>query len=307
MRRAVEEGGQASPEWLGLTLLVSLVFAAVVAAGVSVPGTDLARAIADKLVCAVGLGDGCGGEESALAEAYGPDLAEEVARQTPRLDYEDGMRVVPVDFRKCRENACAEGPETGAVTDSNVGEPVTVFTHVVDCRDPESPDPPEALCTGDAAGNLYLQYWAYYPGSDTKFWGDKGQHDDDWESWQVRLGSDGTQARASSHHGYNGASGDPLNDTGKFGSKAGWDESSGRYFISGGSHAGRISTRSLREQVYDRLYPERTWTQRWTEPGAVRVIPIESFRESWDDYDFHEGIVPPWLKPVYLDPEARGT
>ena len=55
------ESGQASPEWLGLVALVTLALMAVAALGVPVPGLDLARALAGRLVCAAGLGDGCGG------------------------------------------------------------------------------------------------------------------------------------------------------------------------------------------------------------------------------------------------------
>ena len=138
------------------------------------------------------------------------------------------MRALPVDYRSCREDACAEGAESGPVSESLDGEPVTAFVHVVDCRDGaaarEGYD-----CTGDRVGRLYLQYWLYYPGSATAraLLGDAGAHPDDWETFQVRIGPDGAvDARASSHHGYNGDSGDWLSDSGLV-EKAGWTASTG--------------------------------------------------------------------------------
>ena len=281
------ERGQASPEWLGLVLLVALVFAGAMAAGVSLPGLGVARAVASRLACAAGLADGCGLERAPLTVAYGPELAAQVSEHAPAIDYEAGMRAVPVDFRSCREDACAEGPESGPVRTSLEGEPVTAFVHVVDCREPEAG---VYVCDGERARNLYIQYWLYYPGSQTAraLYGDKGFHPDDWESFQVRIGPDGAQARASSHHGYNGRSGDSLNDTGLLGSKAAWDEFTGRYFISGGSHAGRIGG-------------ERT--PRWTYASALRLIPIEPLASSGESF----AVTPPWAKAVYRDPEDRRT
>lgn len=288
------ERGQASPEWIGLVLLAALAFTAALATGLPVPGGALARAVGAQLVCAVGLGDKCTGGETALTAAYGAQLAGLVAEHAPGLDYEDGMRAVPVDFRSCREDACAEGAASGAVGESLAGEPVTAFVHVVDCRDPTAAAQQGYECAGERAGRVYFQYWLYYPGSQTsrELYGEKGFHPDDFESFQIRIARDGkAEARASSHHGYNGHSGDPVNDTGWFGTKAGWTESTGRYFISGGSHAGRVG----RE-------PRGV---RWTAPGAIRLVPIEPIAVDGGRWRFE--VSPPWAKAVYRDPEARGT
>ena len=158
--------GQASPEWLGIELVVSLALAAIVAAAVNLPG-GLVRTLTAQLLCAASLGEGCGGQPSALTLAYGPELAELVALRVPTLEYEKGMLALPVDWRTCREDACANGPDSGEATESQRGEPVTLFSHIVDCLDPEAPMPPEAECEVDAAGNLYIQFWAYYPDSAT--------------------------------------------------------------------------------------------------------------------------------------------
>ena len=301
VRRAGERG-QASPEWLGLVLLVALALVATVAAGFPVPGADLARTIAGRLACAAGLGTDCDGDRGALALAYGPELAALVTRHAPRLDYEDGMRALPVDFRSCREDACAEGPEAGPVRASLAGEPVTVFVHVIDCRDPEAAGRDGFDCSGDRAGRVYVQYWLYYPGSATAraLLGEAGAHPDDWESFQVRVRpGEATQARASSHHGYNGTSGDWLSDSGLV-EKAGWTESTGRYFISGGSHAGRVG-RQPSGRRRPRGRPERTG--RWTDPAAIHLLPLEELAS--DEHEF--AVSAPWAKGVWRDPEYRGT
>lgn len=284
------ERGQATPEWLALVLLVALALTALAAAGVRVPGLDLGVLIAKRLICAAGIGSGCGAE-SALEVAFGPELAALVTDHAPRLEYERGMRALPVDYRSCREDACAEGAAVGPVARSLAGEPVTAFVHVVDCRT-QAPEPPtEADCSGARAGRIYLQYWLYYPGSSTKTWGDAGFHPDDFESFQVRIGPDGrAEARASSHNGYNGASGSWLSDAGVV-SRAGWTESTGRYFIAGGSHAGRVG--------------DGEGILRWTNPRAVRLVPIESLGPSDRELDF--AVTPPWEKDVFRDPESEGT
>lgn len=221
-------------------------------------------------------------------------MAELVAERVPTLEYEEGMRSLPVDWRSCREDSCANGPESGETIESLAGEPVTLFSHVVNCLEADAPVPPEADCGGEAAGNLYIQYWAYYPDSQTQPFGRAGYHPDDWESFQVRLGAGGLQERASSHHGYNGVKGSPVNDIGVLPGQSAWTPAVGRYWISSGSHAGRVGT----------------WQgapHRWTRPGDVRIIPVESIRNEWDDYVGSPDHLPAWLKDVYLNPEATGT
>jgi hypothetical protein len=294
-----DERGQASPEWLGVVLVVCIAFAAMVAAGVHVPGAGLAGALVERFVCAVDLGEGCGGEPTALTLAYGPEMAGLVAELVPTLEYEEGMLALPVDWRSCREDACANGPSSGETTESQRGEPVTLFSHVVNCLNPAAPTPAEAECEGDAAGNLYIQFWAYYPDSattpfDGEAFGRAGQHPDDWESFQVRIGPDGIEERASSHHGYNGESGDPVNDTGWLPGKSAWTTASGRYGISSKSHAGHVGTWHGRPH-------------RWTQSEDVRVVPLETMEDQWGEYVGSEKHAPAWLKDVYLDPEATGT
>ncbi|CAN5589863.1 hypothetical protein BH10ACT11_BH10ACT11_17820 [soil metagenome] len=294
-KRATEgESGQATPEWLGLILLVSLLMLSMAALGIAIPGLAVGEAIASKLVCAAGLGDGCGEPETPLDAAYGDDVAGLVAARAPELRYEDGMHSLPVDFRRCRQESCADGPQSGEVGRSFDGESVTAFTHVVDCRG-EEPDPAYD-CSGDRAGSVYVHYFLYWPTSATSkaLFGDLGYHDDDWEGFQIRVDPRGTtDARASSHHGYNYGGGPTnwLSDAGVT-HRSAWGKNLGTYDISGGSHAGHVDDDAGRGG-------------RFTPGNRINLVPLESLSEN--DRATKFAITPPWTKPVYDDPEDEGT
>ena len=155
------ENGQGTVEWIGLVLLVALlVFGLLATVGPRLPGGSLARAIAERIICAVHLSDACAGDP-ALERAYGAEVGALVRDHAPRIRYERGMEALPVDYRSCREDACSRGARTGEIWRSTTGEPVVAFVHVVDCR-------PVAIrrsrraganCSGPRNGNLYLQYW----------------------------------------------------------------------------------------------------------------------------------------------------
>jgi hypothetical protein len=312
-----DERGQASPEWIGLTLLVATLLAAALAGLAPLPVADsLGRAIAAKLVCAVSLSQTCRSDPELVA-AYGAELAGAVRDHAPALLYENGMRALPVDFRSCRSAACSDGPGEELVWRSRRGERVTAFVHVVDCRAgeaaPRSGGAPQsvsaATCSGMRAGRLYLQYWLYYPDSATlrgaPVAGARGYHRDDWEGYQVRIGpGKRAEARASSHHGYNYEKGTANwgSDAGiaplKAGTEAvgmrnvgGWGPETGALFVSGGSHAGNAKANLLR---YSRLTPA----------DRLRLIPLEALagREA-----VRFAVTPPWHKRVWRDPEAEGT
>jgi hypothetical protein len=284
------QDGQSTVEWTALILLVSLALAFLGAiAGLGLPGAALARAITDKIVCAVGLEGDCAitADPSALALAYGDEVAGLVFEHAPTIVYETGMRALPVDYRRCREDACADGPETGGVWASNSGEPTVAFIRVVDCRadSPTAADPGEADCTGDRAASLYLQYWVYYPGSATgegsiapglirDISGGQTYHPDDWESFTVRLGAEGAFQRASSHHGYG----------------QGWVPEHGLYYVAGGSHAGSVEVRD---------------SDRATPAERLKLIPLEPIAAG--DPAVRFAVTPPWLKKVWFDPEYEGT
>lgn len=304
------ERGQGTVEWVGTLLVVSVAMLAFIAAGVRVPGSELARALADRLLCAVSLADGCG-DEPALIAAYGSEVGELVREHMPSLIFEQGSRAVPVDFRRCRSTECGDGPEDGMVSRTDARMPVTAFVHVVDCREQEAEETEAsgADCSGERAGYLYVQYWTYYANSATlrgmPVAGPKGYHDDDWEGVQVRFGPDGqVDERASSHNGYNSEAQGPSNWGSDMGSAAakgvvelvgtrahnGWGEETHLLFVSGGSHAGN----TVDGVELDRYTPGR----------RVHLIPLEDIATT-DSSQF--AISPPWLKEIWLDPEAEGT
>jgi hypothetical protein len=284
------ERGQSTVEWVGLLALVAVLAVGLLAAGVRVPGTSLAEAIASRILCATTIADSCG--EPALIAAYGDEIGRLVRKHAPVLAFEDGSLGLPVDWRRCRGSACGDGAEEGPVLRADGGLPVTAFVHVVDRR-------PE--------GALYIQYWLYYADSAT-FRGvpiaaARGYHHDDWESVQVRFDADGrVDQRASSHHGYNyrRSAANWVSDAG-FGplreveeavgvrAENGWGPETHVLLVSGGSHAGNLGDDPGR---------------RFTPASAVRLIPLEPLAAA-SGAEF--AISPPWRKRVWRDPEASGT
>jgi hypothetical protein len=221
--------------------------------------------------------------------AYGPELGDLVVRQAPDIRYEPGMHALPVDYHRCREDDCADGDDRRQIWSTESGEPVVAFTHVIDCR-PGS-ETTGADCSGTAAGNVYLQYWLYYPGSATgegstflapiirdvsSEIGESSYHPDDWESVQFRVHPDGnSDVRASAHHGY-GPGWEPADDA--------------DYRVSGGSHAGTIEPAD-----YTRMTPAE----------RLALIPLEPIAADEPDTEF--AITPPWYKHAWLEPEYEGT
>lgn len=291
------ERGQGTVEWVAMVLLVSALMLAAVATGVRVPGATLARALADRLLCAASLANGCG-DEPALIAAYGTEVGELVRRHMPMLAFERGSSAVPVDFRRCRAGACSDAAGEGLVHRTDERLPVTAFVHVIDCRkgEAERTETAGADCSGERAGNLYVQYWTYYADSATlrgvPIAGRKGFHRDDWESVQLRFRPDGSvDQRASSHHGYNYFLSDVnwMSDAG-VASHDGWGPETHLLLVSGGSHAGNaIGLPSL---------------ERFTPGRRVHLIPLEQVAA---ETDARFAVSPPWLKKVWLDPEAMGT
>jgi len=289
------ERGQGTVEWVATVLLVSALMLAAVATGVRVPGATLARALADRLLCAASLASGCGDEPELIA-AYGTEVGELVRRHMPMLAFEHGSTAVPVDFRRCRVSACSDAAAEGSIQKTDEGLPVTAFAHVIDCREGATKRAEAAGtdCSGDRAGNLYIQYWTYYADSATlrEFVGERGYHEDDWESVQFRIAPDGSvDQRASSHHGYNWFRSDTnwFADAG-IASHDGWGPETGLLLVSGGSHAGAAVGNA---------------GNRGFVPGErVHLVPLEQLAV---ETDVPFAVSPPWLKQVWLDPEAKGT
>ena len=303
------ERGQGTVEWVGTLCVVALLMVGLVAAGMRVPGADLGRAVASRLLCAVSQANGCGDEPGMIA-AYGTEVGKLIRENVPTLAFEEGSRALPVDFRRCRSTTCGDGAEEGLVHRTDGDLAVTSFVHVVDCRagGREAAEAAGAHCAGPRAGNLYLQLWFYYADSatlrDLPVAGDAGYHEDDWESVQFRIGSDGSvDQRASSHHGYNYERGvanwgsdagiDVLEDVAEeLGARApnGWGPQTHLLLVSGGSHAGNAAGAGR--------------TDRFTPGRRVHLVPLEPIAESARSAF---AVSPPWRKKVWCDPEAEGT
>jgi hypothetical protein len=306
MRR---ETGQATVEWVGGLLVVGLVFAALVAVGVRVPGGALARSLGSKILCAAASGDRCG-DEPVLIAAYGSEVGALVREHMPTIVFERGSRAVPVDFRRCRSSGCGDAIDHGLVRRTDRELPVSAFVHVVDCRagESEGSEAAGADCSGERAGNLYLEYFTYYADSatlrDVPVAGELGFHRDDWEGVELRIGPDGEiDERASSHEGYNysnqdldwgsDAGIDPLRTLAEvLDARApnGWGPETHLLLVSGGSHAGNAAG------AYD--------LDRFTTSRQVHLIPLEPVAAA-DHSTF--AIEPPWRKKLWRDPEAEGT
>ena len=265
-REAGHEEGQAAIEWTALLALVAIVLAGLGYAVVQAGAWRFGDGIVHALTCA--LGGGCAAEEDVLTNAYGPETAKLVRRYSPNMAYEARSAELPIDFRRCRQVTCSNGPDEAREIDrSSAGLRVMAFTRVVDRR--------------AQGGSLYLQYWFYYPESFTagigRIFGHRwpGFHRDDWEGVQVRLPSHGpATARATAHGGY----GD------------GWTRWTGWYRVSGGSHAG---------QVVDPVDGSRT-----TSAAELVLVPLESLAGLGSA---RFAVTPPWLKQVYGDPESAAS
>jgi hypothetical protein len=288
------ERGQASVEWIGLLLLVSLVLAAALAFVPVVDGRPLGAAIARALVCAV-RGD-CRAEGVSLRRAYGERDAALVRANAPSIVYEPGTFSLPVDYRHCRSHRCSDAPDDRDLDvhrSARGGKPATAFTRVV-----------------HRGAKTYIQYWLYYPDSPStfmhshgiikRFYGplgikDPADHPDDWEGYQVRINADGTvSGRSTRHGGYTSCKGspEPLPNWCK-----GWGRPSGWTRVSRGSHAGHIP----------RNTPSTGSHERSTTSPGIHLVPLETL-----DHDTYEPlpgshIDPPWLKPVYTDPTSDSS
>ncbi len=306
------ERGQATIEWTAAVLLVALVLGAVVAVVPATDGRSLGGALAHSIVCAA-RGD-CDRGKGRLLGAYGAADTELLRRFAPNIVYEPGTHTLPVDFRRCRSHHCSDAPDdqsldVGASKRGRV--PAAAFTHVVHHGD-----------------ETFLQYWFYYPDSNTvlgpssALWNASpaalvarypGFHEDDWEGYQVRVGDGKTLVRATSHDGYQGCKERQCKNT--------WTDWTGWTRVSKGSHAGHIPLETqwapdlvLRAHGafhhvtgYRPLYPGRDLHERTTGGSSLDLIPIETLPPTVLAGTRFDGITPPWLKEVYLDPLSDAT
>jgi len=309
------ERGQASVEWVALMLVLALVLGGLLATARVVDGRSLGGALAHRLVCAVK--GGCDDGDADLQGVYGARDADLVRRHLQGLVFEPGERQLPVDWRACRAVECAVGPDDrdADVHRSDAGLPVTVFTRL--------------LRRGD---RRYIQYWFYYPDSNTTWAGsDKiwertpigrlaqlvtgsdrypGFHEDDWEGATVRVEADGRAAVRVTSHGHwqwckHGRCAD------RWGPATGWTR------VSRGSHAGHVPAEPLApgpgrrlgrgERVrYRPRLPGQGLRERTTSPEGIRLVPLEGIdKRRYRRLD--PGISPPWEKDAYANPNSSGS
>jgi hypothetical protein len=319
------ERGQASVELVGLVLLVCLALAAAGGVGPRPDPRSLGGFLSHHIVCAVTRA--CHATERALERAYGHDTAALLREHAPNLLYEPGERELPVDWRDCRRPSCANAPDDPAL-DAHVGGGrvhATAFTRVIRRR-----------------GRRYLQYWLYYPDSNSavagsdEFWKRSwilprvrellagtpdypGFHRDDWEGAFVRIDPDGSAwLRASAHGHYQGCKWRDCRNL--------WMQAPGWVRVSRGSHAGHVPFR-LEPRPRERrdppppprylprpsspwrsgrhipLVPGRNVEERSTSGEGIRLIPLETLdRHSYRP--LAPGVKPPWRKRAYSDPET---
>jgi hypothetical protein len=305
------EHGQAAIEWTALLLVVSVVLVGALAAGVPrVDGRSFGGFLAHRLVCA--LKSGCDDGDAALARAYGDRDAALLREHAPGIVYEPGEAQLPVDWRTCRSRRCADGPDDREldVHRSRAGAPATAFTRIV-----------------RAGGGTHLQYWLYFPDSNTAVAGSDavwnhsplrllgtypGFHRDDWEAYAVRIDRDGSVwARASSHRRWQGCKSRACRNV--------WVRGEGWTRVSRGSHAGHIPGKgrwslvrghrpgSRRVRIGFRpALPGRDVRERTTTGEGLRLVPLETLdRDGYRSLD--PEVLPPWRKPAYRQPESESS
>ena len=286
------ERGQASVEWIGLLLLVSVALAAALAFIPAVDGRPLGAAIARALVCAV-KGD-CHAEGAALRGAYGERDAALVRAHAPSLVYEPGTLTLPVDYRHCRSHRCSDAPDDRDLDvhrSARGGARATAFTHVV-----------------HRGGKVYIQYWLYYPDSPSTFAHSHGIlralgihdpafHPDDWEAFTVRIDARGRIAVRASAHGH-------WQWCKHVWCKNQWGPGTGWTRVSRGSHAGHVPLKAKPHVLgihYEAVRPGNGLRERSTTAPGIRLVPLETL-----DHDTYKplkgGIKPPWTKNVYGNP-----
>jgi hypothetical protein len=325
--RVTAEDGQASVELVGLVLVVALALGALAALTPRADGRSMGGFLVHHVVCAAT--GGCHAAERALEHAYGEELAGTVRELAPNLVYEPGERELPVDWRDCRRAACASAPDDPALDThtSQARARATAFTHVI-----------------RRGGRLYVQYWLYYPDSNSVLAGSDrlwerswllprvrelvagtpdypGFHRDDWEGVFVRIDTDGsTWVRASSHGGFQGCKW-------RFCANE-WIRPTGWVRVTRGSHSGHVPFRmeprprdpddiprtprymplpdSPERRRRVPLVPGRDMDERTTSSEGLRLIPLET-RDTRGYRPLDEGVKPPWRKRAYTDPEGNGS
>lgn len=148
-RVARDNRGAASVEHAALVLLVALAATGVLAVLIAKPPEDssLAAAIAFKQRCAVRHPGPCWRDP--LTDAYGREVAGAVRALAPPPEVRanaEGIGLVGVDYRRCRQAGCATPGRGGDLHLTASNRRTTAFTHV-----------------RRGAGWVAIDYWVYRP------------------------------------------------------------------------------------------------------------------------------------------------
>jgi hypothetical protein len=325
------DGGQATVEFVALLMLCCLAFGALSPlkggfggrSGGGFDGRSIGGFLARHITCAAA--GRCERAERGLVDAYGDRDAATVRALAPDLVYEPGERELPIDWRTCRRPACAEASDDPSL-DAHLaagGKRATAFTRLI-----------------RRGGHLYVQYWLYYPESNSvlagadRLWERSwllprvrrllagtsdypGFHRDDWEGVFLRIDSDGTTWMRTSSHGHQqGCKWRACRDR--------WVHSTGWARVSRGSHSGHVPFRS--EPVWrdlsktgNRRYvpkdgpprripllPGRDLEERSSTGEGLRLIPLETL-DHRRYRPLEPGVAPPWRKDAYTNPESQGS
>ena len=243
-------------------------------------------------------------------------------RPEPRL--RAGRAVAAGGLPHCRSRRCSDAPDDRDldVHRSDAGRPATVFARRIRRH-----------------GRLYLQYWLYYPDSNSVlgpsdtiwnnsplrlFGGYPGYHADDWEGYAVRVDPDGSVwVRATLAWPLAGVQARPLSqrmdapqrvDPGLAGEprrphpdRDGSVERRRRPARLGAPPAAaRRAGASAGPAALRAPVPGVDFRERTTRPPeGLRLIPLETLRrDARRRYRPRDpGVSPPWRKPAWRDPE----
>ena len=257
--------GQATVEWVGIALAI-----AVLLGSAALVGGDLPQVVARGL-----LGDRevrHGDRWALLHEHWGAVIRRHAPVLVLERDRHGDDASVPVDFRTCREPTCARAGSARPVA----------FVHVLR-REPAA---------------VYLQYWLYYPASQTSHLplaALRGAHRDDWEGVVVRIdrATGAVSARASAHGGFTGAG--PW-----WTASSGWRPIDGRplVFRAAGSHANGFGPADV-DLAGD------AWNGTLATVDDLLLLPADEAPSA--RRRFSREASPPWWKAAWRDPEVPGT
>jgi len=292
--RVSDQAGQATVEWIGVVLVVALAAAALYAAAPVADGRSIGGFLAHHVVCAATAG--CKAGERELERAYGEEIARTVRELASNLVYEPGERQLPVDWRQCRRAQCAMAPDDPAL-DSHTSEArvrASAFTRVI-----------------RRSGRLYIEYWLYYPDSNSALAGSNriwerswilprvrrlvagtpdypGFHRDDWEGILIRLDRDGsTWVRASSHGHFQSCKWRVCADK--------WIGPTGWVRVTRGSHSGHVPFRIEPQPPDPRRTHGLTRVPRYIPPPGsawrpLRRVPLIPGRDMDERTTSSEGL-----------------